>query len=394
MKGHITEKSGSWYVVLNTKDPATGKRKARWHHLPGVTTRQEAERERARLVHEHNEGTIIEPTKLTLAQWCETWIKLGCPGSRCVEVGPKAKERYGELLQYVTATLGTRPLQKLARNDVQLAYNDLANKISPRTITNIHTVLKSCLNRAVVDGYLKVNPTTNTVRPQVGTEKVGTTLDPGQIKTLLNEFHKRSPVLYPIIATLALTGMRRGEALALRWSDFDEKAKTLTIARAVEQTNDGLRLKGPKAKRHGRVVPIGDELVALLRAHRESQLRLVAGVPDGAAVDLTLVKLPADSLIFPSAGSDLTKLRSPLAVSNLYRHNTKRIGGVFARTRLHDLRGSFETNLLNVGVSMHSIASRTGHSVKTMMEKYVGVTSTADKIAQAEIEKLTAGTLK
>ena len=76
------------------------------------------------------------------------------------------------------------------------------------------------------------------------------------------------------------------------------EAKTLRIERAVDHTKgqpQPLLLKAPKSARGTRTITIDNGLVALLCAEREKYLRIVAGVPDSAAVDLSLVKLPSDA---------------------------------------------------------------------------------------------------
>jgi len=122
-------------------------------------------------------------------------------------------------------------------------------------------------------------------------------LDQDQLRALVSGF--RNSVLYPIVAVAAFTGSRRGEILALRWCDLDVQAKTLRIERAVEQIGTTLALKDPKTARGKRTIVIDDDLVSLLVAEREKHLRIVAGVPDGVAVDLSLVKLPDGALMFP-----------------------------------------------------------------------------------------------
>jgi integrase len=126
---------------------------------------------------------------------------------------------------------------------------------------------------------------------------------------------KASPSLYPIVALTAATGMRRGEVLALRWTDFDPVAKTIKIERALEQTKKfGIRVKVPKSWRGVRTVALDDGSVSLLLKHRENASGLIAGVPDGVDVDLGLVRLPEDSLIFPNTnglGATQPCLNSP-----------------------------------------------------------------------------------
>ena len=78
---------------------------------------------------------------------------------------------------------------------------------------------------------------------------------------------------------------------------------------------------------------------------------MVAGVPDGAGVDMALVKLPEDALMFPAAPvrgvMDLSTPRSPRAVILAFGRRASKLG--FKGLRLHDLRGSHQTALLDAG---------------------------------------------
>jgi integrase len=105
--------------------------------------------------------------------------------------------------------------------------------------------------------------------------------------------------------------------LALRWTDLDPVAKKLRIERALEQTKKfGIRVKPPKTKRGFRTIDLDDSTVNILLIERGKYQRLMAGIPDGAAVDLSLVRLPSKALMFPDVperGSDvdLEKPRNP-----------------------------------------------------------------------------------
>jgi integrase len=105
-----------------------------------------------------------------------------------------------------------------------------------------------------------------------------------------------------------------------------------------------------------RTVDIDDNLRAALIAERETYQRLIAGITDGSAMDLSLVKLPASALLFPSPlGLDLTTLRDPDAVTRMFARRASRLG--FGELRLHDLRGSDGTNLLRKGVPLDVVAA-------------------------------------
>jgi integrase len=122
-------------------------------------------------------------------------------------------------------------------------------------------------------------------------------------------------------------------------------------------------------------------------------LRVTAGIPDGAAVDLSLVKLPADALVFPAIGCDLTAIRSPESVSLMFHKRISKIGSYPKALRLHDLRGSHETALLDRGVGLHVVAARCGHSPAMLLKAYAKRTKKSDDAAAAVLGTMTAGRL-
>jgi integrase len=192
----------------------------------------------------------------------------------------------------------------------------------------------------------------------------GIALDEGEMRHLIAGF--RTSPLYLFVAVAAYTGMRRNEVLALRWSDFDEADKVLKVERALEQTKAGITFKAPKTKRGLRSVAIDDNLIGLLRAERDAHARLIAGVPDGSPVDLSLVRLPDEALIFPSPASpfDLTQPRDPRAVTRGFVRRAHQLG---FKLRLHDLRGSHATQLLRRSMPIDVVARRLGHDPAVMM---------------------------
>lgn len=107
---------------------------------------------------------------------------------------------------------------------------------------------------------------------------------------------------------------------------------------------------------------------ALLVELREQHLRIVAGVPDGVEVDLSLVRLSADALVFPSpVGTDLTALRHPDPVSRHFRAHAAKLG---FETKFKVLRASHATILLDKGTPIHVVAARCGHDPVVLMRHY------------------------
>ena len=394
MRGHVRERGkGRWYAVLSVRDPATGKRKVQFRSLPNCKTKREAQTACAGLIAETDSGSYVGTSKATLRQWVEHWISIGCPGSkRRKEVGQRSIERYAELVRcHVLPTLGERPLQQLRSTEIDKLYVTLADKTSPRTALHVHSVLNACLGTAARTRQIARNPMRQLVKvPSPSEPDHGVSLDQDELRKLLEGFKGLS--LFPIVAVAAFTGAKRGEILALQWADLDINDKTLRIERAIDDTDKhGLRIKGPKTERGKRTIMIDDDLIALLLTERERHLRIVAGVLDGSAVDLSLVRLPPGALIFPSPGADLTRPRHPRAVTKEFVQRARRLG--FLGLRFHDLRGTHETLLLDQGVPVHVVAARCGHDPAVMLRSYAKRTRKADISAAAVIGAISKSAL-
>ena len=183
------------------------------------------------------------------------------------------------------------------------------------------------------------------------------------------------------VVTVALhTGARLNEILAIRHADIDEMKGTLRIAQAVERTKAyGVRFKKPKSGK-GRELTIDAGLLALFRRERAALARLIAGVPVNAEVDISLVKLPADALVFWAVPrGEALHFKNPRNASDISRNFRKHATALgYPKLRFHDLRGSHETALLDLGVGVHVVAARCGHSAAMLLKKYAERTQSAD----------------
>jgi integrase len=367
------------------------KRKTVWRSLPQCKGKREAELACAKIVQEIADGGFAVPDNATLAQWVDHWVSIGCPGRRRQAVGAHANERYANYLKvHVLPVLGHRPLQKLQATEIDALYTALAetteNKraLAPATLHGVHVTLSSCLSTAVRTRKLAKSPIADLAKiPARGESDHGVALDEAQLRKLIGGF--RDHPLHTIVNVAAFTGARRSEILALRWEDLNPIARTLRIERSVEHTRrHGLRVKGPKSERGKRTIEIDAGLVTLLLAERDRHLRLVAGVPDGINVDLSLIKLPTGALMFPAPPDpgeqvSLTKLRTPQSVTQSFWKRATRIG--FRDLRFHDLRGTHETMLLDMGIPVHVVAARGGHDPTVLLRSYAKRTKKGDAAA-------------
>ena len=363
------------------------------HSKPFHGTKSEAIKELRRLLKAGDDGEHVDPHRKTVRQWIEHWLSAGAPGKRREKPSTRTVERYSQLLRtHVLPKLGDYRLQKLTPTQIDNLYTELATKIAPRTCHHVHVVFGSALGAAVRTRNLLVNPMAQLLNvPSPGEADHGIALDEEQLGKLVSGF--RSSPLFEVVAIAAYTGIRRNEILALRWSDFDAAGKKLRVERAIEQTKAGISFKPPKTKRGYRTVEIDDHLVGILCAAQDKVLRLIAGVPDGAAVDLSLVKLPTDALMFPSPEAlfgnkiDLTQARDPHAVTRTFCHRAVRLG--FKGLRFHDLRGSHATQLLRQKMPIDVVARRLGHDPAVMMRSYAKALSSDDEATRKALTAIT-----
>lgn len=347
MKGHLKERSpGKWAIILDVRDPATGKRKRKWHSFTGTLTK--ARIEMARLITGMQDGTYMEPNKTTLLQFLERWLEHIKP-----QVAPRSHERYAELAyKNIAPLLGAVVLAKLKPMQISAAYSqalatgrrDGTGGLSPRTVHHMHRILKQALAQAVRWQLLSRNPCDAVSPPKVERGTM-TTYDMDQTADVI-EVMRNTRMFIPTVLAL-LCGLRRGEVAGLRWRSVDLDGAQLSVVASAEQTKAGIRYKEPKSGR-ARTVALSATVVADLRAHRiqQAQELLRLGI---RLSDETFVVARADGL--------------PLQPRSL-THEWVRLlaASALPRIRFHDLRHAHATHLLSNGVHVKVASERLGHS--------------------------------
>src|SRR5262249_9043726 len=145
-------------------------------------------------------------------------------------------------------TLGNRTIQKLTPTEIDHLYIALERKLSAATVLHVHTALKACLATAVRKSVLVNNPAAKADAPRKIDPEVGRALAVDEVSRLLAGL--TGTAYHTIVATAVMTGMRLGELLALRWSDVNFTAHSITISRAIERTKEfGTVVKEPKSWR-------------------------------------------------------------------------------------------------------------------------------------------------
>jgi integrase len=347
MKGHIRQRSaGHWAIVIELRDPATGKRRRKWHSFKG--TKRKAQIECARLVSEMSGGTYLEPARTTLAQFLDQWLA-DIKGN----VAPRTHERYSEIARKnLIPLLGAMMLPKLQPMQISAAYTkalasgrrDGKGGLSPRTVHHMHRVLKQALNQAVRWQLLIRNPVEAVDPPKVERHRIAT-YDMPQTAALIDAVRGTRMFIPTLLAVLC--GMRRGEIAALRWQNVDLSLGQISIVASAEQMNSGVRLKETKSGR-ARTVAMSGTVRDELRVYRlqQAQDMLKLGT---RLTDENFVATLADG--------------SPMQPTFI-THEWVRIISATAlpRVRFHDLRHAHATHMLSSGIHPKVASERLGHS--------------------------------
>jgi integrase len=383
-------------------------------------TEADAEVKLRQLLGTGDNGTHIEPDKKTVGQWIDEWLGAGAPGQRRKKgkwVSQRTLERYSQLLRtHIKPVLGNRRLQKLQSTEIDKLYGALKEKaeIAPRTQHHVHIVFSALLAAAQRKRLIMGNPmieveTVPNVEELIiddtaeESDDYGDGLSESELSALVTGF--KTTGIYPVVALGAVTGARRNELLALRWVDLDTEAKAIRIERALEQTAKfGVRVKVPKTKRGKRTIPLDDAIIAVLLKEREKHQRIQAGLPDGADVDLSLIKLPKDALMFPAPPApdkdiSLVNPRDPRGFTKQFRLRCRQIKRgettTFEGTKFHVLRGVHATALLDAGMPVNRVAELIGDDPMTVLRVYAKKKGApADKALSDALSKRAGNLLK
>jgi integrase len=375
--GHIRERSPGAFELRYSLgiDSATGRRRIATVTVRG--TRRDAEKELRRLLRAVDTGEHVDPNRITVRAWLETWL-----GATRQEVAPRTAERYAEIVDgFLVSAIGNLQLSKLAPVHIQDAYNVWATGgrrdgkvggLSPRTRRHIHRILSAALTRAVEQQLIARNPADALKKrlPKVERREMAT-LTAEQSQRLLAAL-RHTRVYWPVLIGLA-TGMRRGEILALRWRNVGSNSGIVRVVESLEQTKGGLRFKAPKTDRLRAVTLPRFAVEELARLKREQAEELLA----------LGVRQTGDTLVCARADGE------PMQPRSLTHEFTRMIGRMkdIPRVRFHDLRHTHATQLLLAGVHPKVAQERLGHSTITVtLDLYSHVTATMQEDAAAKID--------
>ncbi|MEW6047865.1 MAG: tyrosine-type recombinase/integrase [Bacillota bacterium] len=366
----------NWTIVIDLgRDPATGKRKRLVRGFKGA--KREAEQELARLLVEYEQGTQVQPSRMTVAEYLRRWLQDYCS----VNLRPRTYQGYRMYVErHLIPNLGQIELGKLLPMHLQSFYSkalregrlDGKGGLSPRSVQLIHRILHEALDHAVKWQLVPRNVADAVEAPRPRRPEMKA-LDPAGVRALLKaaEGHPDEVLIHLAI----FTGLRRGELLALRWEDVDLERRVLHVRQALTKLQGKIVFQEPKSHKSRRTVALAPGTVALLRAHKrrqaENRLRLGAEYHDRGLVFCRENGEPLD----------------PSTITHRFAALAKRAG--FPGLRFHDLRHTHATLLLAQGVHPKVVQERLGHEdISTTLNTYSHVLPGLQEQAAARLEDL------
>jgi integrase len=327
----------------------------------GFSTKREAEDAEARRRIEEQQKhelaaagvSIAAPLPKTLSMLLEEFFRQHVDE----KLAPKTAERYHDQAAYLDPELLRMPIAEITPLHLEREWNRLLKSgghhrktkqprpLSRKTVHNIAGVLSSAFARAIKWSLVVVNPVPSS-EPPTCRKRIGMALTAAQQAEVVNA--ATGPWCMSIFLELAAaTGARRGEVLALRWSDV--QGAIVTISRSLTQTKRVLEFKCTKTDRP-RLIELPQSILAPLESHRRHQAEYRQQFGPDYRTDLDLICANPD-------GSPLRPDSVSATVSALFRRLKLPKGA-----SLHTLRHTHGSHAIASGMSLPAVSERLGHS--------------------------------
>ncbi len=317
-------------------------------------TKKQAKDALAEMVDAHRRQDFVAPSAVRLRDFAETWLDTLETQGRKVATLHGYRSTLG---RYVLPSLGSHKLQDLRPTDLDELYARLlkcggvdGRPLSMSTVHHVHTQLGKLLHDAERKGLVMRNvarladaPSMAAARDRAPDRAVWT---PSELSRFLD--FTAAYRAGPMIHLAAMTGMRRGEIVGLRWGAVDLARSTVRVVAAATFLDGAETIDVPKTKRSRRTINLDRRTTAVLKLHRATQREELFELGITAPVD--------DRVFTNEVGEPLR----PNSVGQAFRRLVDSSG--LPKIRFHDLRHTHASHLIAAGVNARVVSERLGHS--------------------------------
>ena len=330
--------------------------------------RREAERELARFVTEVTGGGRAPTARVSLGEVLTRWL-----ASRKSHLSASTLDRYRVAITHVPDSLGELPVDKLRAHHIEDLYADLVSTgMSGSSVRKLHWAMRQALAWAHKRGLTGVVATEGVELPPLRAKKI----DPptsAAVRVLLDYALATDREWGTVIAFIAWTGCRRGEAAGLQWADVDLEGGSVLISRSVSAVPGGSEVKGTKTGDRRRIA-IGPKTSTLLAQHKERCEERARRC--GASLTSSCFIFSPD----PAGASPY----NPHTFTRVFVDTCKAAG--LPPMRLHDLRHHSATTLLKQGAAVGEVMDRHGWRTVDMVNRYRHLLEATDVGAAIALE--------
>lgn len=331
-------------------DPVTGKRERHYKTLSNCTKKY-AEAELRKLLYEHEHGHTVKSSATKLASWLAEWLD----SYDVTKLEQTTRDGYEQSVRnHINPHLGRLTLDKITTKDIQSFVSKLSQRnLSPKTIRNTFTILRSALESAVVMQILSRNPCQGVKLP-TATRYEAKVYSTDTVIDVLNLAKDKN--IYPVFILGALLGLRRGELAALTWGDIDFDTGIITVDKNRVHTSKGVISKQPKSSAGTRTICAGTTVISLLQ-----ELKETIDDTNSTNIDNRFIVCKADGAPY-----------HPDSITQMWKRFIARYD--IEQIRLHDLRHTNATNYLASGASSKVVQKHLGHAdIRTTLNTYAHV---------------------
>ena len=315
--------------------------------------------------------------RVGVAKYIDHWLTDVAPN----KLAKTTYSRDQQDVRRILPALGHYKLTDLRKEIIRVFYEEMrkapkltdGKPLSEKSVEGIHNTLCSILSDAVEEGYLLHNPAWKMYKPQ-GEKRERPVADEDLVQQLVTALEEQSLKYETYFKLVLATGMRRGEACGVRWSDINWKKRSIHIQRnVVKLSREPIFVKPPKTASGDRVVYVSKAMAKLLKSWKQQCAW------ERQQVGETLQE--EDYLFRQPSGEPMVPTTFTFRFKQILRRN-----GLPENLNVHSLRHTNASLLIAQGVDVRTVASLLGHSqASTTLDIYAHAFDKKKREAQEKL---------